>query len=220
MEHLHRQIRDLDIPYPQKRLLEMEVHHDAAHDETLEREHLFSESDLNELVEIHSTRIYRMLKELDPQQRHLFEALSAFFPLITTLIFITKEKIMIQFIREGGAGMYLILAIGLFLLGREALNVVRLLIIKDHSNENLRIDTSSVLIGCLALMFLGIGWTFLGVYVSASAITQSHQPLELLLIGAKESLTPTILSSLLCALIVLAHYGIRGTLHAWRAPIA
>jgi len=127
---------------------------------------------------------------------------------------------MIQFIREGGAGMYLILAVGLFLLGREALNVVRLLLIKDHSEENLRIDTSSVLIGCLALTFLGVGWTFLGVYVSASAVTQSHQLLELLLIGAKESLTPTILSLLLSAVIVLAHYGTRRVLHGWRAPIA
>lgn len=112
---------------------------------------------------------------------------------------------MIDFIREGGIGMYGILAIGMLLLGKEVLNAIRLVIAKDHSAQNLRIDTASVLLGCLALMLVSIGSTILGVYVSADAVMRSHLSSDLLMAGAKESLTNIVLSSFLCAVIILAH---------------
>ncbi len=99
------------------------------------------------------------------------------------------------------------------------MNIIRLFIIKDHSANNLRIDTSSVWLGCLALMFVGVGWTLLGIYVSASAVAAAYASYQLLLIGAKESLAPAILSSMLAAPIVLTHYASRQILFRWQAPI-
>lgn len=219
MENFIKQIRSLGIPYPQKRLLELELRQDMEFRSAAEGDDLFCDHDLESLVEIHSTELHRVLNRFEKEQRKLIENVLAVFPVLTAFVFIIKEDNMVNFIQEGGAGMYAILIIGLFLLGKEALNMVRLLFIKDHSEENLRIDTASVGLGCLALMFIGIGWTCLGVYISATAPTQVQAPYDLLLVGIKESLTPTILSSLLCALIILTHYATRRLLFSWRAPI-
>lgn len=127
---------------------------------------------------------------------------------------------MVNFVREGGIGMYAIMIVGVLLLGRELLHVVRLMIVKDHSRGNLRLDTSTVLLGCFALLLLGLGSTVLGFYLSAESATRSGFSQEILLIGAKESVTHMVLSSFLCSVILLAHYGTRRLLHIWRAPLA
>lgn len=219
MERPLRQLRRLAIPYPQKRLLEFELRQDMELGGDSEGDAEFSEQDLAELSEIHSTLLHRRLRRLPHKARMTVDFCSAFVPVVTLAIFIFKEDTMIDFFREGGVGMYAISFIGLFLFGNECLNVFRLLVAKDHSDKNLRLDTSSVWLGCLALMCIGLGWTFLGIYISAGAVAQTHAPYELLLLGAKESLTPTILGSLLSALILLAHYATRRALLHWRAPI-
>lgn len=219
IDSLREQMRTLDIPYPQKKLLELEVLQDA---EEIFPEviNTLSRDDIRELEQIHSTRINRWLNVFSQETRKSVEISFAFFPLVTVFTFIIKEENMMNFIREGGAGMYLILLIGLFLLGQEALKAFRLLVIRKHTRNNLEIDTTSVLLGCLALMFIGIGWTFFGFYISATYVAQSNASTEILLLGAKESLTPLILSSLLSTLIVLTHYGVRKTMLVWRAPVA
>jgi len=218
MDKIKRQIRALDIPYPQRYFLELEVSHDVNGDSS--DEPVFSENDLRELSEVHSTNFHRLLKRVDSRQRKLIETSIAFVPMISVLILITKEEFVTHFIREGGVSMYAILAIGFFLLGREVLNIFRLALIKDHSQENLRLDTSSVLLGCLALTFVGVGSTFIGLYSSVDYwVTHSPVSYDVLVIGAKESLANAILSSLICALIALTHYGMRRLLHIWRAPL-
>lgn len=207
----------LNIPYPQRYLLEQELKHHAAY-ASAEGAHgpQLSERDLAELATIHSTRLHRLL-QICGTHRKAVETALAFVPLVAGLCFTLKEEIMVDFIREGGIGMYAILALGGFLFGREALNILRLIMVKDHSPENLRIDTVSVLLGCLALMLMSVGSTVLGLYFSAGAVAQSHLSYDLLVIGAKESLTNLVLSSFLSALVVLAHYGTRRTLHVWHA---
>jgi hypothetical protein len=208
------QIEDSSIPYPQKRHLVLELASESGH-----RTHdLFAENDLRALEEIHSTRVARMLAPFSTHKIAI-ETTIAFAPLAAAILFISKEGKMIEFIREGGAGMYALLVVGGFLLLRELRNAFRLLVVKDHSKESLRLDTPSVLLGCLALMFFGIGWSALGIYISASAVVAANMPNELLVIGVKESLTPTILASLLSAVVILAHYGTRRALHIWRAPV-
>jgi hypothetical protein len=162
--------------------------------------------------------MHRALKHLGAHRKYV-ETIISVFPLILTATFIFKERKMIDFIREGGAGRYVILVIGAFLLFREIQHAFRLVVVKDHSKENLRLDTSSVLLGCLALMFFGFGWTVLGIYISSTASLQANTSYEILLTGVKESLTPTILSSLATALVVLAHYTTRRILHIWHAPV-
>ena len=179
----------------------------------------FSEEVLNELEAIHSTTAHRLLKRFGKFRRTI-ETLFAFLPLFFGLLSIMKEKMVINFIREGGVGMYGILAVGILLLGREILSAVRLIIVRDHSTQNLRIDTPSVLLGCSALMLASLGSTILGVYASADAVTKAHLSNEFLIAGVKESLTNIALSSFLCATIILAHYATRRMLHIWRAPVS
>jgi hypothetical protein len=221
MDPIEAQVRALNIPYPQKYLLELEMKQDLefAASEGGAVEPSIPQSVLNDLQAIHSTSLHRLLQRLG-DQRKTVETLMAFVPLLTGLFFIMEEEIMVDFIREGGLGMYAILGIGGFMLGKELLNGVRLIVVKDHSAENLRIDTTSVLLGCLALMLVSIGSTLLGLYKSAAVAVHPHPAYELLVLGAKESLTNLVLSSFLCALIVLAHYGTRRTLALWRAPFA
>ena len=220
MDRVKEQIKKLDIPYPQRHLLELEVCQDLEHDPDSYRGDVqFSREALNELETIHATSFHRFLKR-SGKSRRTIETSLAFLPLALGLLLIMEEKEVIDFIREGGIGMYGILAIGMLLLGKEVLNAIRLVIAKDHSARNLRIDTPSVLLGCLALMLASFGSTILGVYVSADAVMRSHLSNDLLMAGAKESLTNIVLSSFLCAVIILAHYATRRMLHIWHAPLA
>ena len=205
------QIRAARIPYPFKALLEMEAVADARE----LGETSISPESLRELEELHSTRLDRWLS-LSPARR-LIEALSAFGPLGLIFIFIFKEQSMIQFIREGGPGMFVILALGFFLLGKEALSMFRLLVVRDHSR--LQMDSASVWLGCLALMFLGVAIALMGFRLSAGAALETHASSEILLAGIRESVTAVILSSLLSTLIVVMHYATRQILFMWRAPI-
>lgn len=208
MHRVKEQIRKLDIPYPQRHHLELEVIQDLEQNLDAHRSNAhFSSEVLNELEAIHATRFHRFLKRFGKSRRTIETSL-AFLPLACGLFLIVEEKEVINFIREGGIGMYGILAIGILLLGKEVLNAIRLVIAKDHSTQNLRIDTPAVLLGCLALMLASLGSTILGVYVSADVA------------GVKESLTNIILSSFLCAVIILAHYATRRMLHIWHAPVA
>ncbi len=220
MDKIILQIRDLGVPYPQKHQLELEVRQDLEMQGKSQEDFLFLKDDLKELEQIHSTRLYSLFSRFESSQRRRIEIASAFFPLAVVVLLTIKEDTVIGFIREGGAGMLVILAIGVFLLGKEGLNIFRLLVLKDHKPANLRIDTWSVWVGCLALMCVGLGWTTLGMYVSANAVIESNGKYDLLLIGAKESLAAVVLSSLLSALVLLAHYAIRQLLVGWRAPIA
>ncbi len=218
-DRIKQQIQNLAIPYPQRHLLLLEVQQDLESTGQCGTEQVFSEQDLMDLGEIHSTWLHRFLRGLGEQRRKRSEMAMAFIPLVATFTYITKEATVISFIREGGAGMYLILIVGAILLGREMLNLFRLIVVRDHCKENLRVDTPSVIIGCLALMFIGVGWTTLGVYKSADAVIQSHLSYQWLITGAKESMAALILSSLISAVVILFHYGTRRALCVWRAPI-
>jgi hypothetical protein len=212
------QIKDLDIPYPQRRLLELEVNADLQAHGAAASDARFSTQELADLRAIHATPIRRFLERFG-QARKDVETSAAFLPLLVALFYIMEDRVMVDFIREGGVGMYAILAIGLLLLGKELLNVIRLVIIKDHSSNNLRIDTPSVLLGCLALALLSLVSTILGFYKSAEAATQTSTSYDILIIGAKESITSLVLGLFLCSLVILAHYGTRRALHVWHAPV-
>ena len=217
MSKLAKQIRASRIPYPQKFELEQEICSDLAQSPS-HNNALLSVEDLRELEEIHSSKLTRALENAGPG-RSFLETVIAYLPLIIVGVTIYKEQTMIEFIREGGAGMYAILFIGLFLMAREIKSVFLLLIARDHRKENLRIDTWSVVTGCSALMLLGVGGSALGVYVSMKASLAAAASLPILLTGLSESLAPLILSALICACVMLAHFATRRVMSFWRAPI-
>ena len=126
---------------------------------------------------------------------------------------------MIDFFREGGAGMIVILLVGAILLFRELGLFFRTVLIKDHSKKNLRLDSMSVIVGVLALVLLGLGVTSLGAYVSVTGVMEHGLPINILLIGLKESITAFIVSATFSSLILHMHFTTRRLLNLWRAPI-
>lgn len=125
---------------------------------------------------------------------------------------------MLQFIHEGGTAMYAILAIGVLLLGRELQLAFRLLVVKDHARENLRIDSFAVVVGVLGLFFTGLAGTGLGIYVSADALARSQLPNSIFIAGLKESLTCVTLATALGSIVLLMHFCTRRLLTSWKVP--
>lgn len=72
----------------------------------------------------------------------------------------------------------------------------------------------------LFLMFLGLGWSVLGIYVTADSVVKASLSNQILLEGFKESFTPFLLSIFLSTLILLTHYGSRRLSVLWRIPSA
>lgn len=206
------------IPYPQRHLLELEIGHDQALADA-DNPPVLSDFDLKELETIHSTRLFREMQKFG-EVRNTIETVIGTAPLVLAATTISMGGNMIEFIREGGLGMFGIIGIGAFLLFRELKQIFRLLVIKDHSKENLRLDTPSVLLGCLAMMFFGIGWSVLGIYVSTDAVIRTNASNQILLIGIKESTTPIIVSAMISTVVICAHFATRRMMHIWSAPIA
>lgn len=139
--------------------------------------------------------------------------------MVGLLIFLGKEGFMFQFVREGGAGMLPILVLGLLLVLRELRSFLQLIIIKDHSQNNLKMDSTALLIGGAALIALGFGATALGIYYSANATIASNAPTSLFITGVKESMGPIIVSSCFAAFVFILHFTTRRLMVTWKAPI-
>ncbi len=155
------QLERMKLPYPQKAALQREI---AVHLEHCPEEdaEAFSEENLAELYWIHNTVILRLFETFPRKLRLTFEYFLAGAPLVASLIYLHREDYMLEFIRQGGVGMYVVLIIGAGLGSREILLLFRVLVVKDHSEENLRVDTMTVLVGVAALVLLGVSATVLG----------------------------------------------------------
>ena len=116
---------------------------------------------------------------------------------------------MIDFVFEGSLGNYAILVVGLLLLINEILKLLLLSLTKGEATGSLRIETSSVWLGCIALVAIGAGWTGLSVYVVEGAVAWSDTLAGGTVTAAEVLLTPLGLSLLLSAIIALTHYATR-----------
>jgi hypothetical protein len=219
MKEVSKQLKNLGIPYPQKLLLESEL---AEHFLRIpsEEENKFSASELNELSQTHNNILYKLLNQLDPKLKHKIEYLTLGMLMVAFLNFLNKEDFMMNFIYEGGAPMYPILILSSILLFRELMLFFRTVVIKDHSNKNLKIDTNSVFLGSLALLASGIGTSALGVYFTANGVASHKLSNEIFLFGLKESLGGIILSCTAASLVLILHFTTRRILLSWKAPLS
>lgn len=217
MEAWQAQVAQLKIPYPARVQLRQEL---AAHLEHFPEEagSALSEEALAEFYEIHNTWLLRALEALSPRLRLAIEFLLAGGPMTALLFYVKEESIMFEFIKQGGAGMHVILAVGAFLLFREFLLLWRALVIKDHAEKNLKLDTPSVAIGAFALVLTGAGATGMGVYYAASYVEHQNLPVSVFIEGLREASTCFIVSCVLAALVLLLHVFSRRTLLSWKVP--
>jgi hypothetical protein len=219
MKRWKKQIDELPIPYPQKKQLLAEIEDHIQNSSESENEG-FEDDDLEELVLVHNNHALLFLRQLPPAVRNAIELTLIGGPLVGLLPYLTyKGGYMYQFFINGGVAMYAIFAIGVLLLGREALLFTRVMILKEHNKANLKMDSSSVLVGSLALTVLGIGAACLGAYVSITSALSNNSPNVIVLTGIGESITNVIASTTFAALILLIHYTTRRLLLYWQAPI-
>lgn len=218
MEDWRRQLEQLKIPYPQKHNLICEIAEHVSHFPD-ENSDVFGPENLLDFYEVHNTKLLKVLESASPRLRSAVELILAGAPLMVLTIYLTREEFMLNFIREGGAGMWVILIIGMLLLLKEMLLLFRVIVIKDHSREHVSPDTMAIVVGTIALVLIGIGSTALGAYYSASAFVRSEGlPINILVAGLSESITCLVVSTSLAATILLLHFFIRQTLVSWKVP--
>lgn len=213
------QIQSTSLPYPNKREILDEIEEHVLHNPG-EAKEIFSEESLNDLYGIHNTKFKQALDKMDPSLGLRIQKFLVLCPLVGLSLFILKERFMLEFLNEGGAGMILILLIGLILLGREAFYFLRLILIKDHSTGSIQVDSFSGIVGSCALVVLGLAVGFLGAYLTLNSVLAHQLGRETLIMGLKESLSPLIVSSTMAALILLIHFSTRRLLLHWKAPLA
>lgn len=219
MSKILKQIQDINIPYPHKLFLQVEVEdHLSACDDA--RDTFFTDGEIEEFSNIHNTRFYKVTQQWSEKVRITIEHLILLAPITGLIFYLTKEDFMINFIYEGGAPMYPIILLGGILLYRELLLFFKTIVVKDHSAKNLDIDTNSVFIGSLALIALGIGASALGLYFTASGVAANKLPIEVFLFGLKESLGGVILGTTMATIVLIVHFTTRRLLFSWKAPIS
>lgn len=204
------------LPFPQRASLTRELEEHARHFPGSEAE--LRQEDVEELREIHSTLLLRLLEKADPVSRGVIEFLFSGGPITACAIYVAKENFMLEFIRQGGAGMYVILVVGALLLLKEAYLFWKAIVIREHSDKNLRLDTATVAVASGGLVLLGICATALGIYFAANYASQPGVPAEVFLAGVKEALGCLIVSSSLSALVLFLHFFTRRTLLRWKVP--
>jgi len=234
-EQLLKWERTIEIPYPDRLYLLKEMENDlssiylslitaglspsAAYEEAV-NQFTLGRDDLVSLKHVHAPLTHRLLMKLPANLKPYFESLCGMVPLMIFCFAIQKEVPVMEFIVEGGSpGMYAILVMGAYLIGRELLRMFRIVVVKDHTSSNLNIDTQSVLIGCLALLAFAMAWTALGLYATAQSAEISQNFNSVLVMGIKESLIPVISGLLICSLVMFTHYGTRRILQRWKAPL-
>lgn len=211
------QIDSLKIPYPQKVSLSREI---EAHIEFCpeEADQKITKEDLNELYRVHNTLLLRLLENASPTIRSLIEFLFAGGPMMALFIYLGRENFMLDFIMQGGAGTIVVLVVGALLLVRELHLLWRVVLIKDHSKKNLNLDTTTVAIGVMALVLIGLCATGLGTYATAAYVEQKGLPSAVFIVGLRESITCLILSTSIAAVILFLHFFTRRTLLHWQVP--
>ncbi|HYX33423.1 MAG TPA: hypothetical protein VE954_09940 [Oligoflexus sp.] len=223
---------ELTVPYPERtqlikeiagdlhasfeRLRQQGMSHEAARVEAL-RLFRFSSTEQLAIEVVHANFLQRIWLKLPNSWRYLLEIGGCMFPLVAVMFIIQTKVSMFNLILEGGVeGMLAIMVIGLFMLGRELIRVIRLLLLKQHSRKNLNFDTNSVLLGVAALVIFSGGLSLLGLYNTLLAVELKND-YSLLVIGARESMVPLVFGTMMSSLVLFAHYGLKMMLHRWGA---
>ncbi len=215
--------RALDIPYPQRTQVVRELEFDLwALYEAL-REQGFSdaearaqalheldldEANLASLTDLHTPTIRRIVLRLPKPAREPAEWLAAGLSLFAGVFFIISEVPMLDFMREGGFAMWVILLIG----GLGALlhlrRILSWFVIRDHSPQSLARNTPTPLYLALTCFIVGVAGTSLGFIAVLNAYAKYDYNHELLVAGSIEALAPVVFGGAFAVLLLLVHTAI------------
>ena len=225
--------RRLDIPYPARALVLEELSGDLhcifqdlvaeGHDEQAARQRALQqlaldEASLADLEAIHNPAVRRAMRRLPPTTQERVEWLFAAVPLLAAASLMLREVPMLEFFREGGVNVYVVLLIGGLALLMQLHRLVSWFVLRNHSPRSMRRNTSTPLYLAAATFIMGVMGTALGYYVVFLKWAEGAIDLELVKIGLREPLSNVVVAGVLATLIVLLHGALQAGLRALRVP--
>ncbi len=225
----------LDLPYPERAMLLEELGADlesaneahrargldeAAARAAAEAELLPNQVAQSGLADVHVPAIRRALARLPPPARDSFEILATAIPVGALVLYLVKEVPMLDFLRDGGFGSYVTVAIGLAGVLLCLQRIIKWFILRDHSAESLRKNTHTPMFLAAAAVTSGPLGSATGYYVVFTAWANNKIPAEAVRIGAHEALVPVILGAAFATIIILIHGLTQARMRQIRIPAA
>lgn len=169
---------------------------------------------LRSLSAVHTPAIRRILMRLPAPAREPAEWLAAGASLTACLYFFLKEVPMLDFIRQGGFAMYIILIIAGAAMLLQMRRAFSWFVTRDHSPGSLARNNATPLYLAAATLCASLAGSALGFRAVLYRIADGTFPPEVMIPGAFEALAPVVLGGLLATLIVLVQAalaaGLRG----------
>jgi hypothetical protein len=219
----------LDVPYPQRSHILRELEADLCACASALREQGASEEEardgalrdlgldeeaLASLSALHAPIIRRLLLRLPQPAREPAEWLAAGSSLIVGLYFIFTEVPMLEFMREGGYAMYIILFICGAALLLQARRAFAWFVSRDHSAASLARNTATPLYLAAAAMCTALSGSAAGFRAAITYVLDRQLGADVLMVGAYEALAPVVFGGSLAFLIVLVHAALATGLRA------
>jgi hypothetical protein len=214
--------RQLTMPFPERRRFLRELASDMAHaydefrasghsEEASHRQTLetfdIEGTDWSDLNRLHQSRVQRILDRMPRGLGEMVLDFSGVVPLMAFLILVTKEVPMFEFLREGGIPSIVVIS----LLGGIGLAVqlrcaFRWFVVRDHSENSIRVVPKGPLYLGLAAMLAGVVGTALG-YRNVFHYWAAHPAVtpEVIRSGLAEPLASLVLASVLAGVVALLH---------------
>ncbi|WP_428266845.1 hypothetical protein [Haliangium sp.] len=223
----------LDIPYPRRAEVVREIEADlwaqytALCDEGVSPEQAraaalrdlgLDAANIASLSDIHTPALRRALLRLPEPAREPAEWLAAGLSLIAGIYFITKEVPMIDFIRDGGYAMWVILLVGGSGLLLQARRATAWFVTRDHSARSLARNTATPLYLAAATFLVGITGSASGLRVVMLRYTEGMFGVDTMVCGFIEALAPILLATSLAFFIVVVQAAIGAGLRRMQAP--
>lgn len=211
----------LGVPYPERHEFlreltsDMQEHYQRLIDDGMTEEQASKQvraafsltaEDLSRLEEVHLNFAGRMLHIIPEKFRDVF-VLCIKWCISSLFVFqLTTEAPMVQFLRDGGVIIYVILGLGGFVLLSQLYRCFRWFVRRDHSDASLASHTSSPITAAVLITMVGFFGTATGYYVVFHKWANNLITLDDLKYGLYEPLPCLIVATLLGSTIVVIHW--------------
>lgn len=232
-EALARVEERLDLPYPDRAELLDELAADLeaaylafrerglgeaeARDAAL-REVSLDPADLAALADVHRPAARRALDRLPARARTLAAPAALAFPFLALLWLLSAKVPLVLFLREGGAAVAWVLALGALALFLELRRFFVWFVLRDHGPAALAEDTPAPLYLAAGAALAGLGGTALGYHAVLARWEAGLLAPGALRAGLREPLACAVTGCALATLTVLLHGALAAGLSALRVP--
>lgn len=219
----------LTVPYPERldflRELksDMQDHYQHLLEGGMATEHAMAQvrkdfsltpEDISRLEEAHLHFTAGLLGFIPKHQRSLFLRCIRWCIGFVFIFKLTTEAPMIQFFRDGGFIIYVILGLGGIVLLQQFYRGFRWFVTRDHSKSSLAAQNSNSITAAVLITMVGLFGTATGYYVVFHKWANNLISTEELKFGLYEPLPCLIVATLLGSAIVIVHWASQSRLRA------